>query len=338
VGASVPGACLCRSVRFEITLPSVFCLHCHCSICRRHHGAAYVTWVGVARERLRVTQGADAIVGYPSSAHGTRSFCGRCGSSLFCESALRPAWVDVVRAALDGPLDRGPERHFFFDDRVAWAPVDDELPRHGGASGIEPYGAETLLAFWFGNAPLCGAALERRMQAWFTPDAAFDAELRARFAPLVREAALGALDAWAQTPRGRLALILLLDQLPRNLFRGEARAFATDPQALAWSLSGIEAGLDRALAPLERTFFYLPLQHAEDLSVQERSVEAFAALAREAEPPLRGELEGHVAYAVRHRDLIARFGRFPHRNRALGRASTRQEEQHLAADAERFGQ
>ena len=103
--------------------------------------------------------------------------------------------------------------------------------------------AEALLAFWFGHEPLEGDALARRMRTWFAADPAFDAELRARFAPLVRDAAEARRDAWAAQPRGRLALILLLDQLPRNLYRGEARAFATDARALAWTLSGIEAGL-----------------------------------------------------------------------------------------------
>ena len=169
-------------------------------------------------------------------------------------------------------------------------------------------------------------------------DPAFDAELRARFEPLVREAAAGALDAWAVSPRGRLALILLLDQLPRNLFRGEPRAFATDAQALAWTLSGMDAGLDRALPPIERTFFYMPMEHAEDLAVQERGVAAFQALAREAPPALRAALEGSAAYAVLHRDLIARFGRFPHRNSVLARAATADEERYLAEGGARFGQ
>jgi uncharacterized protein (DUF924 family) len=207
-----------------------------------------------------------------------------------------------------------------------------------GVPAPEPCAAEALLAFWFGRAPLVDAALAERQRTWFTPDPAFDAALRARFAPLVADAAAGALDAWCATPRGRLALILLLDQLPRNLFRGQARAFATDPQALACALAGMEAGHDRALSIVERSFFYLPLQHAENLAMQDLSVAMCEALVREAPPARRGSLEDFVAYAVRHRDLIARFGRFPHRNRVLERASTPAEEQHLAEGGERFGQ
>ena len=197
---------------------------------------------------------------------------------------------------------------------------------------------EALLASWFGSEALVGEALDARMRIWFTADPAFDAELRARFGPLVEQAAAGALEGRAAGPRGRLALILLLDQLPRNLHRGQARAFATDPQALACALSGIEAGLDRALSPIERTFFYLPMQHAEDLAMQERQLAAFRALLLEATPELRPALESSVEFALLHRDLIARFGRFPHRNRALGRASTPDEEKFLSDGGSSFGQ
>ena len=208
----------------------------------------------------------------------------------------------------------------------------------GEASGLELPAGEILLAFWFGREPLLGKLLGERMRTWFSVDPVFDAELRARFAPLVLEAAAGELDAWAASPRGRLALILLLDQLPRNLYRGEPSVFATDAQALAWTLTGIAAGLDRALPPIERTFFYMPMQHAEDLGMQERGVALFQALAREAPPELRPALEDSAAYAVLHRDLIARFGRFPHRNRLLARAATADEEKFLAEGGARFGQ
>jgi catechol 2,3-dioxygenase-like lactoylglutathione lyase family enzyme len=106
-------------------------------MCRRNHGAAFVTWFGIARERLRLTAGADALRRYPSSSHGVRSFCGRCGSSLFCESERQPALVDVVLASLDGPIDRAPAMHVYFDSRAAWTDVRDDLPRLGGSSGTE---------------------------------------------------------------------------------------------------------------------------------------------------------------------------------------------------------
>jgi uncharacterized protein (DUF924 family) len=198
--------------------------------------------------------------------------------------------------------------------------------------------AEALLELWFGREPLVGAALSERMGVWFGTSPEFDALLRERFAALVDAAAAGRLDAWAASPRGRLALILLLDQLPRNLFRGEARAFATDSRALALALDGIEAGHDRALGWQERLFFYLPLEHAEDLAVQERSLALFGSLAAEAPPELREPFEGNLEWARSHHDLIARFGRFPHRNRALGRASSADEQRFLAQGGTRFGQ
>lgn len=138
VPESVPGACLCGTVRFHVTPPTLFCAHCHCSMCRRHHGAAFVTWFGIPRERLTLDAGEDALVRHRSSEHGTRSFCGRCGSSLFCESARHPEHVDVVLASLLGPIDRAPAMHIYFDSRAEWADVRDELPRLGGASGVEP--------------------------------------------------------------------------------------------------------------------------------------------------------------------------------------------------------
>ena len=134
----VSGTCLCESVRFSVRLPSLFCAHCHCSMCRRNHGAGFVTWIGVPRDALSLDAGEDGLVRYASSSHGTRSFCGRCGSSLFCESTQHPDRIDVVLANLDGPIDREPQLHCYFDDRAAWVRVEDDLPKLGGASGLEP--------------------------------------------------------------------------------------------------------------------------------------------------------------------------------------------------------
>lgn len=136
--ATVPGACLCGAVRFAVELPTLFCAHCHCSMCRRGHGAVYVTWFGVPCERLRVLAGADRLVRYRSSEHGTRSFCGVCGSTLFCESTNHPQYLDVVLANMEGPIDQPPGAHFFFDDRAGWVAIGDALPRFGGTTGVEP--------------------------------------------------------------------------------------------------------------------------------------------------------------------------------------------------------
>ena len=134
----VPGACLCGSVRFTITLPTLVCAHCHCSMCRRNHGAAYVTWIAIARERLALDAGAELLTRYASSEHGSRTFCSRCGTSLFCENEAHPERVDIPLANLSGPIDRAPQLHIFFDDRSEWTEVSDALPRLGGKTGLEP--------------------------------------------------------------------------------------------------------------------------------------------------------------------------------------------------------
>ena len=133
----VTGRCLCGAVRFEVELPSRWCAHCHCSMCRRAHGAGFVTWVGFDRARVRVTAG-EALGRYRSSPPATRSFCTRCGSPLMFESERWADEIHVALAALDGPIDRAPGGHVFYSDRVDWIHVDDALPRRGGASGTEP--------------------------------------------------------------------------------------------------------------------------------------------------------------------------------------------------------
>ncbi len=132
------GGCLCGAVRFTITFPTLFCGHCHCGMCRRNHGAAYVTWLAVPKSQLSIDAGAEQLTRYESSTHGSRSFCSRCGSSLFCVSAHLPDIVDIPLGNMDGPIDRLPESHIYFSDRAAWTVVGDALPRLGGSSGLEP--------------------------------------------------------------------------------------------------------------------------------------------------------------------------------------------------------
>lgn len=170
-----------------------------------------------------------------------------------------------------------------------------------------------ILDFWFG-APGSDAYGTPR-EAWFKPDEAFDAGIRQRFETALGEAAVGAHDGLLDTPEGALALTILLDQFPRNIYRGTPRAFTFDPQALAAARRALEAGHDQAVAPFQRTFLYLPFEHSESLADQERSVALFTAL---------GD-ENALDYAIRHRDIIVRFGRFPHRNAILERESTPEE-------------
>jgi len=135
---TVRGGCFCGAVRFEVELPSLFCGHCHCSMCRRAHGAGYVTWFAVPHERCKFLGGQQRLVRFRSSDHGTRSFCGTCGSTLFCESTRHPDVIDIVLANMDGTIDLVPQAHFYFDDRADWVRVADDLPRFGGKTGMEP--------------------------------------------------------------------------------------------------------------------------------------------------------------------------------------------------------
>ncbi|MGH8326970.1 MAG: DUF924 family protein [Steroidobacteraceae bacterium] len=205
--------------------------------------------------------------------------------------------------------------------------------------------AREVREFWLGRLPLAGSRLEERMRFWFggpgEPAAARherDQAIAARFETLVAEAAAGKLDSWAGSPRRRLSLILLLDQFPRNIYRGTPRAFATDPRALELALSGIQSGADAALQPFERLFFYMPLQHAESLEVQDEAVAAYGRLLQESPRELAPWLATSEQSALAHRSIIARFGRFPHRNGILGRLTAPQEQEYLDRDPETFGQ
>ena len=187
-----------------------------------------------------------------------------------------------------------------------------------------------VLDFWLGGHPLSDAAMQAVQSQWFRKDEAFDAELRRRFGATITDARAGRLGEWAATPEGRLALLIVLDQFTRNAYRGQPESFAGDAQALALALEGVARGHDQAVPPMARIFCYLPLEHAEDAQCQARSVALFQALrdAPQAEP--KAFFDGTLDYARKHQDVIARFGRFPHRNAVLGRASTADEQAYLA--------
>ena len=197
---------------------------------------------------------------------------------------------------------------------------------------------DQVLTQWLGSArPSNHEALQHKVQ-WFTKSAAFDEQLRERFGLAVEAALGGGLQHWAeQGPWQRLALVLLLDQFTRNIYRNTPNSFAGDPQALTLALEALESGSDIDLPEVVRVFMYLPLEHAEDPSMQQRSVEAFEMLVQMApDVETREYLAGTLDYAHRHKDVIARFGRFPHRNPILGRASTAQEEVYLAQPGSGF--
>lgn len=195
---------------------------------------------------------------------------------------------------------------------------------------------DELLVFWFGTQAGDDAVAAEKAALWWKKNLAIDEQCRRLFQPLVESAGAGALDHWTATPRGRLALILLTDQMPRNIYRGNARAFAFDATASASCLAGLEQHADAALRPIERVFFYLPLEHAESLALQERSVALFTTLAAAVPAGQRKLFDGYLDFAVRHRDIVARFGRFPHRNAVLGRASTPEEADFLGAPGSSF--
>ena len=194
----------------------------------------------------------------------------------------------------------------------------------------------TVLDFWFGNAGGDTATAQAQQKLWWSKNESVDAGIRNRFGGLVEAAASGRHGDWALDPRGRLALILLFDQFPRNMYRDTPRAFAYDPLACKLALDGIAANSDRTLRSIERVFFYLPLEHAESPELQERCVALFTALAAGVPEADRKTFAGYVDYAVRHRDVIHRFGRFPHRNRILGRASTPEETDFLKQPGSSF--
>ncbi len=189
--------------------------------------------------------------------------------------------------------------------------------------------AQGVLDFWF--LPPDNPDYGQSRVAWFRKDDGFDAQIRARFGALIDAAIEGGLRAWDATPHGALARLIVLDQLTRNVYRGTPRAFAGDALALALAVSMTEQRLDQQLAPMLRAFAYLPFEHAEDLAMQARAVELFQLLSQ-AQPGFDGMLD----YAQRHQEVIARFGRFPHRNAILARPSTPEEVEFLRQPGSSF--
>ncbi|MCK5378207.1 MAG: DUF924 domain-containing protein [Acidobacteria bacterium] len=195
---------------------------------------------------------------------------------------------------------------------------------------------KTIREFWFGKNIDDGAVAEDRSSLWWSKDPSTDAEIRRRFESLVIAAESGDLDDWRLSIDGRLALVLLTDQFPRNIFRDSPAAFRFDALARNLCVEGLETRADRELRPIERVFFYLPLEHSEDLDDQNRCVALFRELAEEVGADIKETFENFVAFALRHQVIIERFGRFPHRNSILGRQSTREETDFLTQPGSSF--
>jgi uncharacterized protein (DUF924 family) len=186
-----------------------------------------------------------------------------------------------------------------------------------------------VLSFWVEPKPVTDEELAAAGKKWFLGGKELDREIDERFRGLVEAAKRGELDDWAETPRGRLALVILLEQFTRNIYRGTAEAFESDPKAAELSVSGYDASLFEAFDAIDHMFMSLPMTHAEDLALQKRSVAIAVHETQRARPEWKKTLRGGVDFARKHLDVIARFGRFPHRNAVLGRASTPEEQEYL---------
>jgi uncharacterized protein (DUF924 family) len=197
---------------------------------------------------------------------------------------------------------------------------------------------DAILKFWFKEHELSAPQIDGRMDVWFGEDPAFDEEISRSFSDDVERASAGELDHWAAEPRGRLALILLLDQFRRNIYRNTPAAFELDRAALKLCVEGAMENKDKGLSPIERVFFYMPLQHAESRRVQSKSRQIYNKLAEAVSPTYRETFETVAQFADLHADIVEQYGRFPHRNRILDRENSPEEDEYLAGDAPAFGQ
>lgn len=196
---------------------------------------------------------------------------------------------------------------------------------------------KAILDFWFGEIK-DGLTVEDRNKFWFMPNADVDNTIRDKFEDLVRQAGSGKLKSWEGTPRGNLALIILLDQFTRNIYRGKPDAFKYDSIARRMCTEGIKNGTDKKLEIIERCFYYLPLEHSENLEDQDRCVKLFEELLVRVGKSKITLIKNSLDYAVLHRSIIEEFGRFPHRNKILNRESTKQELDFLLKQGNKFGQ
>ena len=201
---------------------------------------------------------------------------------------------------------------------------------------MEPLTRE-ILDFWFGEPDDQGMPPADKVERWFKKNAEFDDEIRRRFASYLETARMGALDRWTEGDAGSVALIVLLDQFPRNIYRGDSRSFLYDKKALSLTRLLIDSGRLTGMPGIHAYFCLMPAMHAEDEAVQNEGITLFdEAAARAESPAVEQMLRAAHGYAVQHRDIIARFGRFPHRNSILGRPSTPEEEAFLQTPGSSF--
>jgi uncharacterized protein (DUF924 family) len=197
---------------------------------------------------------------------------------------------------------------------------------------------DEILTFWFKEKELSAPQIDGRMDVWFGEDRNFDQQVIDEFADDVERASDGELDHWAHEAKGRLALILLLDQFRRNIHRNTPEAFAKDKAALKLCVEGAAEKMDKSLSPIQRVFFYMPLQHAESRKVQQKSCEIYRRLCKAVSPTYRETFETVAQFAELHADIIEKYGRFPHRNKLLKRNNTPEEDEYLTGGGPTFGQ
>jgi len=195
---------------------------------------------------------------------------------------------------------------------------------------------KTICEYWFGPSNDDLEVANQYSKRWWSKNAGVDAEIKTRFASYLPRVVNGELEQWRDSPLGTLALILLTDQFPRNMFRGTAQAFAYDAITRNFCKQGLKEKIDQELRPIQRVFFYIPLEHSESLADQEHCLQLFRQLADSAKPALQPTFEDYVNFAIRHRDIIERFGRFPHRNALLNRDSTQAEIEFLKTPGSSF--
>ena len=195
---------------------------------------------------------------------------------------------------------------------------------------------QAILDFWFGKIAEPDYPPSDRYKLWFGKDAATDQTIRENFEPDLKRAASGDYASWENLPKSLLALVILNDQFPRNIYRDNPGAFAYDEFALNLVLYGIENQFDQQLFPIERVFFYLPLEHSENFGMQEKSVVMYRKLIDGMKPEIAKKYQGYLDYAVKHFEIVKRFGRFPHRNRIFGRESTAAEIEFLSQPGSSF--
>lgn len=195
---------------------------------------------------------------------------------------------------------------------------------------------DTILAFWFGKGQTATEVAAEKNSLWWSKDADIDQQITDRFAATCEAVANGELADWAESPHGLLALIICTDQFPRNMYRDTERAFTFDSIALTFAKTCVDSGAAQQLTTIERTFAYLPFEHSEDIAEQKHSAALYKALADNATGDDAELLTNNLNYAVKHLEIIQRFGRFPHRNQILGRLSTEQEQIFLAQPGSSF--